>query len=399
MNIKRLLLIFLLFFIIFPAKGLAISSSYNDLIYNVVGEDIEEEKVNIYFFYGDGCPHCAREEKFLDSLMNKYNDKINIYFYETWNNADNKNLMLSIKKLMEKNPDYGVPFTVIGDNAYSGYSDATGRKMEANLKEYLEIEDEEGSIVDESKEDIPLLGEVDVRETSILLITIILGFIDGFNPCAMWALLFLINMLFNMKDKKKMLLLGITFLLISGLVYFVSMLGISEIFTFISVPIIRFLIGIVAIVAGIFSFRKYLIARKEEAGCHVVDAKKRKKIFERIRKFTTEKNLFLALVGVSMLAISVNLVELACSTVFPATFASILSINNVTGFLRIVYLLIYTFFYMIDDIVVFVISVCTLNIVTASSKYGKYSSLVGAIIMILIGILLIFKPGWLMFNF
>ena len=54
---------------------------------------------------------------------------------------------------------------------------------------------------------------------------------------------------------------------------------------------------------------------------------------------------------------------------------------------------------MIDDMVVFIISVCTLNIVTASSKYGKYSSLIGGIIMLLIGILLIFKPGWLMFDF
>ena len=99
------------------------------------------------------------------------------------------------------------------------------------------------------------------------------------------------------------------------------------------------------------------------------------------------------------MAISVNLVELACSSVFPAVFAEILAVNDVNGLSRIFYLLIYTFFYMIDDLVVFVISVATLQLSTASSKYGKYSSVVGGIIMLLVGLLLIFKPEWLMLNF
>lgn len=87
------------------------------------------------------------------------------------------------------------------------------------------------------------------------------------------------------------------------------------------------------------------------------------------------------------------------STVFPATFAEILAINEITGISRILYLLVYTLFYMLDDMIVFVIAVCTLSIATASSKYGKYSSLIGGIIMLIMGLLLIFKPEWIMFNF
>ena len=109
--------------------------------------------------------------------------------------------------------------------------------------------------------------------------------------------------------------------------------------------------------------------------------------------------MLLALGGVVILAISVNIVELACSSVFPATFAEILAVNNVTGIMKIIYLLIYTLFYMIDDLVVFTIAVATSQLSTASSKYGKYSSIVGGIIMLLVGLLLIFKPAWLMLNF
>ena len=141
---------------------------------------------------------------------------------------------------------------------------------------------------------------------------------------------------------------------------------------------------------GLLNVKKFLESRKSDDGCHVVDAKKRKKIFTRIKKFTTEKNIFLALIGVIILAASVNLIELACSTVFPATFSEILAINNVHGLLRLFYLLIYTIFYMIDDLIVFIIAVATLQFSTTSSKYGKYSGLVGGIIMLFVGILLMF---------
>ena len=108
-----------------------------------------------------------------------------------------------------------------------------------------------------------------------------------------------------------MLLLGIVFLFTSGFVYFLSMLGITAIFSVISVPMIRSVIGVVALVVGLFNIKKYIDTRKDEAGCHEVDEKKRKKFFTRIKKFTTEKNLWLALLGVIVLAVSVNLVELA----------------------------------------------------------------------------------------
>lgn len=374
------------------------SEDYEDLVYNVVGEEVVEDKINIYFFYGDGCPHCAKEEKFLDRLEKKYSDNIRVLRYETWKNDDNKNLMLDIKTLFKKNANSSVPFTVIGSETYTGYNDYVGEKIENKLNEYLGITTN-NKIVDENKEEIPFLGEIDVKEVSIGLVAVILGFIDGFNPCAMWILLFLINMLFGMKNKKRMLLLGITFLTVSGLVYFLSMLGLTTVFSFIPVPIIRSLIGVVALVVGLYNIRKYHLTKNSDEGCHVVDESKRKKIFTRIKKFTKEENLFLALFGVIILAISVNMVELACSTVFPATFAEILAINEVNAVMKIIYLLIYTIFYMLDDMVVFIIAVSTLTITTASSKYGKYSSLIGGIIMLLMGILLIFKPEWVMFNF
>ena len=122
-------------------------------------------------------------------------------------------------------------------------------------------------------------------------------------------------------------------------------------------------------------------------------------MFTKIKKITSEKKFILAIFGIIALAISVNLVELACSAGLPLIFTQILALNDLSTFEYVIYMLIYILFFLIDDIVVFVIAMLTLNIKGISSKYGKYSHLIGGIIMILIGILMIFKPEWLMFNF
>ena len=397
---RLLIMTIALILLIIPISVNALSSNYVDKTAELVDVQPEENKVNIYLFYGNGCPHCAKEEEFLEELSKKYKEDINIYKYETWYDSANKELMLKAKEANGVGQTISVPFTVMGGEVYSGYNSYVGDKIEKKLLEYLEREDPgDETIIEEQTEDIPLLGNVNVKETSIVLIAIVLGLLDGFNPCAMWILLFLINMLFDMKNKKRMLLLGITFLLVSGGVYFLSMLGITAVLSFISVSFVRSIIGLVAIVVGLLNVKKFLESRKDDNGCHVVDAKKRKKIFTRIKKFTTEKNIILALIGVIVLAASVNLIELACSTVFPATFAEILAINEIHGWLRLFYLLIYTIFYMLDDMIVFIISVCTLQIAAHSTKYGKYSSVISGIIMLIIGLLLIFKPEWIMFNF
>ena len=231
--------------------------------------------------------------------------------------------------------------------------------------------------------------------------SIVIGFVDGFNPCAMWVLLFLIGMLFNMKDKKKMWILGIVFLTTSALVYLAIMLAWLKVaISFNTSSILKLLIALVALIAGAINIRSYIKERnKKDDGCEVVDEKKRKKIFSRIKKITTEKKFILSIVGIMALAISVNLVELACSAGLPLIFTQVLAFNNLNFLQYGFYMFLYILFFLMDDIVVFAIAMKTLDIKGISSKYGKYSHLIGGILMLLIGLLMIFKPEWLMFNF
>lgn len=390
--IKKILL--LLLFILIPFNTFALSEDYTDKVSEIVGKDVEDGKVNIYFFHKTSCPHCKKEGKLLDSLEEKY-ENVNVYRFEVSGNSQNAKYLDEVKKLFDETSG-GVPYTVIGTETFLGYNSYVGEKFEKTIQNYLGIKKETEQ--EKATFNLPILGKIDAKEVSIPFVAILLGVIDGFNPCAMWVLLFLINMFIDMKDKKKMFILGYAFLFTSALVYFLSMLGISVVLNVTAVKQIQILIALVALIAGVLNIRTYIKTRND-TGCHVVDDKKRKKMVKRVIKITKQESLFLALIGVIALAASVNLVELACSLGFPAIFSEILALNNVTGPLRILYLIIYVFFYMIDDLIVFTIAVSTFTIAAKSTKYTKYVNLIAGIIMILIGTLLIFKPEWVMFNF
>ncbi len=392
---KKIFSLLLILVLLLPFSVLALTEDYQNKMASITNTEIEDGKVNFYLFKGEGCPHCADEEKWLQDIKKEYKDYVNFYEFEVWYDENNSKMMEKAKEIFDFSGP-GVPFTVIGDKYYSGFSDSIGTMMENTINDYLntEINDDFNK-----KIDIPILEKVNMKNSSLGIIAIVLGFVDGFNPCAMWILLFLINMFLGTKDKKKSWILGFTFLVISAFIYFLSMLGINVIIGVATVGYLKIAIAIFILIMGIFSLRKYLKIRKEEAGCSIVDNRKRKKLVTKVKKIISNKNFILSIVGISTLAISVNLIELACSLGFPMIFTEMLTINNITGISRILYLLLYVFFYMIDDMVVFTISMITLQATGITNKYNKLCVLVSSIIMIIMGLLLIFKPEWLMLNF
>ena len=375
-----------------------------------------KEKATLYFFHGDGCPHCAQEEIFLDEIKDKYKDDLKIKEYEVWYNFSNQRLMEKVASTLNTEAS-GVPFTVIGKHFFEGYSDANKGEIEDTIKQVIETPEEDVvSQIKDNKEvnitnkkeksnsdkiiNVPIIGKVNVLKVSIPIAAILIGLVDGFNPCAMWVLLFLISTLIGMKDRKKMWILGGTFLLTSALMYLVIMFSIFKITTTISTSILlRNIIALVAILGGGINLYSYLKSRKKDSGCEVVDDKKRKQIFSKIKKFTKEKSLLLALLGVITLAISVNIIELACSAGLPLVFTEILSINKVSTIMSLIYTLIYILFFLLDDLIIFIIAMTTMKLTGISTKYSKYSHLIGGVLLLIIGLLLIIKPEWLMFNF
>lgn len=375
------------------------------------------KELNIYLFYGDKCPHCAELEKFLEQYLDD-NKNVILNKYEVWSNKENQEKYKEVQKILN---DYsnGVPYLIIGNNVITGYdSEITPERIKNTITYYSNFDykdkvgiylgttteeeenlKEDGKKYEDAEVNIPILGKKKSKEVPILLSTILIGLVDGFNPCAMWILIFLISMLLGMKNVKRKWTLGITFLLSSALVYFLFLISWLNLAVFLNnIILIRMGISIIAVFFGILTILKFFFV-KEDDGCEVVDKSGRKKIINSIKKIIKEKSFILALFGIVVLAASVNVIELLCSLGLPVMFTQILTINEVSKTAQIIYSLIYVFFFLIDDIVVFTIAMKTLEIKAISNKFGKYSHLIGGIIMLIIGFLMIYKPEWLMFNF
>lgn len=391
------------------------------LLFPLVTFAKEDDKIVLYLFHGRGCPHCAEEQSFLDNIKKDYAN-LKIVKYEVWYNEENALMLEKIKKKLEITGS-GVPVTIIGDSVIIGYGSGTGEKIKRAIEYYQKEEyrdvvfeilegtyqkgdtNEKSFSKKEEKSDeemtisIPFVGKINLKKVSLATAAIVIGFIDGFNPCAMWVLLFLISVLIGMKNRKRMWLLGLAFFVTSAFVYMLIMLSWIQIAMKVTTIIwIRNIIAVVAIIGGGFNLYQF-VKSKNSSGCQIVDDKKRKKIFKKIRTFTSEKSFLLALLGVIGLAVSVNLVELACSAGLPLVFTELLALNHVNSVMKFLYTLVYIIFFLIDDLIIFFIAMFTMKITGISTKYNKYSHFFGAIVMLLVGTLLLLKPGWLMFQF
>lgn len=377
--------------------------------------------INVYVFYGRECPRCAELEEALDEIKEDY-PNLKIHRYEVWYSAKNRSLMSDAASLLDTKAS-NVPFTIIGTRSFLGYSSfATKGELKYTIKIYSKVasyKDPVGEMLGIVKNsgtltyeditkasddglshvlEVPFVGPVAAKDLSLPIISILIGAIDGFNPCAMWVLLFLISVLIGMKDRKRMWLIGSIFIFSSALIYLLFMLLWLNVINFIgSLWWFKLIIAVIALIGAFLNIRSFV--KSKETGCTVVDETKRKNIFAKIKKIATAKNLSLSIIGVIVLAITVNFIEVSCSAGLPVIFMGILSMNNLTVLEYALYIFLYILFFLIDDLIIFIISMITLKLTGISNKYAKYSHLIGGIIMLVIGLLLIFQPEWLSFNF
>lgn len=387
------------------------------LLLLIPNQVMANENVNIYIFHSYTCIHCRHALEFLDELKQERDD-ITIFEYEIMKdtNAHNRVLLDKVTQALEKDINV-VPFIIIGNNTFTGFDDSFKEKIINTINYFrkndyrditgitLGVTDDNGyeNLVYNEKDEIYEIEtfgkKFSLKNFSLPVIAIVMGLVDGFNPCAMWILLFLISMLFNMKDKKKMWILGLTFIGTSGFVYFLFMMAWLRMSFFINkISTLQLIIALFAIIFGSINLYRYFKERNS-SGCTVVKKEKRKLIIDSIKNIVKNKSFIVSIIGIIILAVCVNLIELLCSLGLPMAFTEILSLNNLSTRNYFLYIAIYIIFFMLDDILIFTISMLTLKSVAISTKFNKYSHLIGGLIMIIIGLLLILRPDWLAFNF
>lgn len=359
---------------------------------------LAQDKVEINLFYSPTCPHCIQEREFLKQLKNRY-PEVEIKEYEVISSTENQRILKDFYekyKVPEKDQGW-VPVTFTSTKYFIGFNDQIAKDLENCIKECLG-----GEVPVSNTVRLPIIGEIDISRMSLPLLTVTFGALDGLNPCAMWVLIFLITLLLNTRSRKRIWLVGGTFILTSGIVYFLILTAWLNLFLAISyVNLTRILIGIFALVVGAWQIKKFVDFK---GVCPVTDgdSKLQDKIKNGLRtraeKIALSPLTFGILAGIIILALGVNLVEFFCSAGLPAIYTRILALNKVSGFNHYLYLLLYTFIFMLDDLIVFSLALITLNRIGFTEKYNYWSTLIGGLLIFALGILLIFKPELLMFG-
>ncbi|HRY36262.1 MAG TPA: hypothetical protein P5230_00065 [Candidatus Magasanikbacteria bacterium] len=374
---------------------------------------LAKEDVNLYFFWGKGCPHCAKEEELLKQFQNQYSN-LRVYDFEIYTNYKNMTLLQKTAEKLGARVD-GVPFTIIGDKYFSGFLESmTPAQLAEKIEECGDTKcpDSVGELVGVTKPQVteekplenkpkekkiisvPVLGEIDAMDFSLPALTLVIGVLDGFNPCAMWTLIFLISLLLGMQNRKRMFILGSAFIISSATVYFMFMAAWLNLVLFLGFIFwVRLAIAAFAVGGGILSLREYW--KNKDGACKVTGGENKQKTFNKLKELVHHNSFWFALGGIILLAGAVNLVELICSAGFPAIYTQVLALNHLPKWEYYLYLLGYVFFFMLDDLIVFFAAMITLKMTALSGKYSRYSNLIGGLLMVIIGILLIFKPEWL----
>lgn len=240
--------------------------------------------------------------------------------------------------------------------------------------------------------DVPVVGEVNVGDHSLLVSTLLISFVDGVNPCSLWVLTVLIALSLRHNSRKHTLVIGGTFIFVTALVYALFIGGLFTVFTFVGfAPWIRVAVALVAGFMALVSIKDYFWF-KQGLSLTIPDSKK-PGIYAGMRRVLEKGDSWPALIGATtVLAAEVSLVEFGCTAGFPVLWTNLLQSREagVVTFLGL--LLVYMVIYQLDELAIFLTAVLTLRATRLQEKQGRILKLGGGMLMLALAAVMIIDP-------
>lgn len=273
--------------------------------------------------------------------------------------------------------------------------EAVSRPDESLPQEATEtIESEARRLPPPEEINVPLFGKLRVSVLGMPAFTFLIGLLDGFNPCAMWVLIFLLSILVNLKSRGRLLLIAGTFVAVSGLAYFMFMAAWLNVFMLIGFARhAQIALGILAVFIGLVNVKDFFAFGRGFSFSIPQSAKPG--IYARMRQIVMTKYITVALAGAVVLAVLVNTIELLCTAGLPALYTEILTFRNYPWWENYLYLSLYIVAYMFDDTIMLVIAVVTLSHRKLQEREGRWLKLISGLVILALGAAMLFKPDWL----
>jgi len=379
-----------------------------------ISVDATAGAATVEVYVQEGCPRCAAAETFLESLA-AGRPGIKLVVRDVGRDP-------AAREMMEQRaqaagvPVLGVPVLVVNDRVLVGYGgdDTTGRQIVALLDTPsldMGMADAAGAVcgptptdpacsptgfeAQDEEVDLPVLGRVRAGALGLPLFTLVVGLLDGFNPCAMWVLLFLLSVLSGLRDRRRMAIIGGTFVVISGIVYYAFMAAWLNVFLLIGLSrTVQIVLGVLALVIGAVNLKDFFGLHRGPSLSIPESAKPG--IYRRVRDIVRARHTMGAVAGAAVLALLVNLVELACTAGLPAIYTRVLTAHHLPAWGYYGYLLLYILAYMFDDGLMVTIAIVTLSRTKLQERGGRVLKLISGLVIVLLGVALLVRPQWLM---
>lgn len=358
-----------------------------------------DTRLVLYYFYSDTCPHCIEARPFVAELAAR--DWIELRAYEVSRNRANALLYQELAARLGEQAR-SVPAFLFCGTLQTGYHTAatTGAQLLAQLEacradpaRYIATSGRDTSLFDEAREvPIPILGNIDPEVWGLPVLTLVIAGLDAFNPCAFFVLLFLLSLMVHARSRTRMLLVGGTFVFISGLIYFVFMAAWLNVFLLLGeLRIVTFIAGLIAVSLATINIKDYFWFGSGPS-LSIPEGKK-PGLYQRMRGLVAARSLSAMLLGTVALAVAVNGYELLCTAGLPMVYTRILTLREADPLVQYLYLLLYNLIYVIPLLVIVLLFVWRFGARKLGEGEGRLLKLMSGMMMLGLGGVMLFYPA------
>lgn len=369
-----------------------------------------DQTVPVYFFTAPNCPHCAEARPVLAQLLEKF-PTARLNEFDIWGDPAEFTRLRQLVATHGKVP-LATPAIFIGDRMWLGFNPSMAEAIEQTLAscssrgcpdpmQRLTREQPEPVLPVNRPEaptaetvTLPLLGKIELRDASLPLMTVALGLLDSINPCAFFVLLFLLGLLVHANSKRRMLAIGGTFVLFSGVIYFLFMAAWLNLFLAVGqLAAITTVAAVIAIVVALINIKDFFYFK--EGVSLTLSGHSRNLLGKRMRSLVHAASLPAALTGTAVLAIAANSYELLCTAGFPMVFTRILTLQELPPGWYYLYLAAYNAIYVLPLLGIVTAFSLTLGVHKLTEWQGRELKLISGMMMLILGATLLLEPGLL----
>lgn len=346
-----------------------------------------QDSAVVRVYVREGCPHCAHAKEYLPQLLRLY-PGLRLEYRPVDTDPQAREELVRLSESSGHWPP-GVPTFAYQGRVLVGFSDAaqSGQELMALLSP-------PAATPPDTEVALGPWGKVKVSDWGLPLFTLAVGLLDGFNPCAMWVLLFLLSLLVHLRDRRRMVLIAGTFVLASGAVYYAFMAAWLNLFLAVGLSTaVR--VGLALLALGMAALHLKDFAKGFQGPSLSIPASAKPGLYARMRGVMQAHSLPLALLGVASLAVVVNFVELLCTAGLPALYTAVLTQQALPPAAHYGYLGLYILGYIADDALMVSSAVWALQSQKLDETRGRWLKLVSGVLMATLGLVMLLYPQWL----